>query len=817
MQWREMGREAGIGVGLVLLLTIVAMMPVRSAFAQTETVTVDIPPQELSTALTALAGQTQLQLLYASELVHGLTTKGVVGTVTPQDAVRQLLEGTGLQHTFTDGKTVTLQSALPAGAEAGAAAIVAEGTHSKPVKVPEVLVKDVRQRDELPSEYPGGEVANGGKLGVLGNRDIMSTPFNQTNYTSKLIQNQQVRFIADVLNNDPTARASASTSTGADDLSIRGFNVSNADLLFNGLVGVAPSFFNSMMAESIERVEVFKGPNALLNGVAQQGSIGGAINLVPKRAGVDPLTQFTGSYISNSQLGGHVDIGRRYGSDKQFGIRFNGVYRNGDTAIDNQSRESALAALGLDYQGKRFRVSGDFGYQYQHMRGIRDFTSVASGLPLPSAPDAPINYDGKYDFTRPKVYYGTLRGEYDLTDYLTAFVAAGGNDRSTNYVLTNRTIIDAQGTLQATSRQMVAETMSAWTVETGLRGRFVTGPVHHQMVLAYTTFNRYRKEGLGASSSAPQSNIYNPVFGLAPDVSTDVPLGKIQDMTLSGTTIADTLSIFDERVQLTAGVRFQSIDNTRFNRTTGAVRSTYYESAVSPVVGLIVRPWQPFAFYANYIQGLQQGPTAPLTAANAGEIFSPFVTKQYEFGTKADFGRFGTTLAFYQITQPSGFVDPSTNIFGVIGEQRHRGVDFNVYGEVTKDVRLLGGAAYIDSELTKTNNGINEGHTGIGVPKWRLVLGSEWDTPFLQGFTLFVRGTRNGLMYLDAANTQEVPSWARLDLGARYTILQPTGKPITFRVNVTNVLNNNYWDASSFGQFTLSDPRIVWLSATINF
>jgi len=235
------------------------------------------------------------------------------------------------------------------------------------------------------------------------------------------------------------------------------------------------------------------------------------------------------------------------------------------------------------------------------------------------------------------------------------------------------------------------------------------------------------------------------------------------------------------------------------------------------VVGLIVRPWQPFAFYANYIQGLQQGPTAPLTAANAGEIFSPFVTKQYEFGTKADFGRFGTTLAFYQITQPSGFVDPSTNIFGVIGEQRHRGVDFNVYGEVTKDVRLLGGAAYIDSELTKTNNGINEGHTGIGVPKWRLVLGSEWDTPFLQGFTLFVRGTRNGLMYLDAANTQEVPSWARLDLGARYTILQPTGKPITFRVNVTNVLNNNYWDASSFGQLTLSDPRIVWLSATINF
>jgi iron complex outermembrane receptor protein len=63
----------------------------------------------------------------------------------------------------------------------------------------------------------------------------------------------------------------------------------------------------------------------------------------------------------------------------------------------------------------------------------------------------------------------------------------------------------------------------------------------------------------------------------------------------------------------------------------------------------------------------------------------------------------------------------------------------------------------------------------------------------------------------------EVPSWARLDLGARYMFLQPNGKPVTIRANVTNVLNSGYWDANSFGQLTLSDPRVFWLSATIDF
>lgn len=844
--WDDVARYIGIAIfSSVMVVTChIGIGSAQDGDAATQNAAAmdfHISAQPLGAALNAFAVTSGWQISASSELTAGTESPGVIGSYTPEQGLKHLLSGTGLTYRMDGPQMATIHhdtssgvvpAAIVAGAAAGAAtgaAVVASdsgGASSeaavggKPVKVPEVVVKDVKERphrEELLPEYAGGDVATGGRLGVLGNRDIMDSPFNQTNYSSKVIQNQQIRYMADVLNNDPTARASASTSTGADDFSIRGFNVSNADIYFNGMVGVAPTFFNSMMAESLERVEVLKGPSALLNGIAQQGSIGGTINLVPKRAGADPLTQFTGSYISSTQFGGHADISRRFGSEKQFGVRFNGVYRNGDTPIDYQSRESALGTLALDYQVKRFRVVADLGYQYQNMQAIRDFTTVSSGVQVPKVPNNRGNYDGPHDFNKPQVYYGDLRTEYDILDQLTVFAAVGGSYRNSRYVLTNRNITDAAGDLEPTSMQLIAETMAAWTVEGGLQGRFVTGPVRHQATLAYTYFNRFRKEGSGPFTDVPQSNIYNPTFGPAPDTSVDPALHKIQDMTLTGTTLADTLSMFDERLQLTVAGRLQTIDNTRFTANTGSIRSTYYESAVTPMVGLVVKPWQRVSLYANYIQGLQQGPVAPLTSANAGEIFAPFVTTQYEFGGKVDFGRLGTSLAFYQIAQPSGFVNPTTNVFGINGEQRHRGMDFNIFGELTEGVRLLGGAAFIDSELTKTEDGLNDGHRGIAVPRWRFVLGGEWDTPFLSGFTLFARGTHNTSMFLDQANTQEVPGWARLDLGARYMFLQPNGKPVTIRANVTNVLDSGYWDANSFGQLTVSDPRVFWLSATIDF
>ena len=99
--------------------------------------------------------------------------------------------------------------------------------------------------------------------------------------------------------------------------------------------------------EAYERVEIFRGPSAFLNGFV--GAVGGTINLVPKRATNTAITSLAATYGTNGQVGGQADVGRRFGSDQQFGVRFNGTYRDGYTPLANNKERlrqyRALARL----------------------------------------------------------------------------------------------------------------------------------------------------------------------------------------------------------------------------------------------------------------------------------------------------------------------------------------------------------------------------------------------------------------------------------------------------------------------------------------
>ncbi|TIU10703.1 MAG: TonB-dependent receptor, partial [Mesorhizobium sp.] len=70
-----------------------------------------------------------------------------------------------------------------------------------------------------------------------------------------------------------------------------------------------------------------------------------------------------------------------------------------------------------------------------------------------------------------------------------------------------------------------------------------------------------------------------------------------------------------------------------------AVTSSSDQGAFTPLVGLVVKPWENVSLYANYVEGLSIGDTAPGTAINAGETLAPYRSRQIEVGTKIDFGR----------------------------------------------------------------------------------------------------------------------------------------------------------------------------------
>ena len=365
---------------------------------------------------------------------------------------------------------------------------------------------------------------------------------------------------------------------------------------------------------------------------------------------------------------------------------------------------------------------------------------------------------------------------------------------------------------------MLASEFQILTFDVGLRSAFNTDPVYHQAVMAYTQYSREIRSKM-VDFTLPESNMYRPVFVSVPPSSLLPSFGDIRkqgETDLSSFMLGDTLSILNERVQLTAGVRFQTIEAKNYNTITGAVTSEYDKSATTPMVGLVVKPWQHVSLYGNYVEGLQQGTTAPMTAANAGQVFAPFVTKGYEAGVKVDFGRITTTLAAFQINRPNGFVNPDTNIFGIDGEQRNRGLELSVFGEVIDGIRLLAGASYMDAELTKTQGGVNQGNKGRVLP-FQFILYGEWDVPYLNGFTFTSRVTHAASQYYNLANTAKVPEWTQWDLGARYRFERANGKPITIRANVENVLNSNDWYGSEFGQLIVRDPRTILVSATFDF
>ena len=129
---------------------------------------------------------------------------------------------------------------------------------------------------------------------------------------------------------------------------------------------------------------------------------------------------------------------------------------------------------------------------------------------------------------------------------------------------------------------------------------------------------------------------------------------------------------------------------------------------------------------------------------------------------------------------------------------------------------------FLDAVLTQTQGGLTDGWTAAGAPNVQLNLGGEWDLPFARGFTLDGRVVYTGQQYVNVAYPrQSIPEWTRLDVGARYTFdnaMSPTGKPITIRFNIDNLLNNNYWaGVTNTNSMFQGAPRFFRLSTTFGF
>lgn len=688
----------------------------------------------------------------------------------------------------------------------------------------EIIVIANGSQVDLSKPYAGGQVAQGGRVGLFGNLGVMDTPFNSTNYTADLIRNQQSRSVADVVQNDPAVRIARGFGNFQELYVIRGFSVYSDDLGYNGLYGLLPRQY--VAAEFLERVEVLRGANSFLNGAAPGGSsIGGTINLVPKRAPDADFNRVTVGYESDAQGYAAADIGRRFGENKEWGVRGNAVFRNGETSIDDEERRLGVGALGLDYRGERLRLSADLGYQDQ--RGDSPRPSVTPvGTGIPDAPDAKSNFAQDFTFAEEKDLFGVARGEYDIARNTMVWAAVGLRDSEEHNLLANPNA-DANGNLTAYAFENYREDLVT-TGEVGVRTEFKTGAVGHRLSLSANAFKLDSKNAyaFGNFAGFPAGTLDDPqpitserTFFTGGDIDDPLTTSKSE---LTSVAAADLLAFFDKRLLVLLGARYQSLEQHSYDYNSGAEDDTqrYDEDAVTPVFAVVVKPSNKVSVYANYAEALVQGGVAPATATNSvGKRLSPFKSKQYEVGTKYDGGSLGATLALFSVDQQTGIVGDDL-VYRADGEQRHQGVELSWFGEPLDGYRVLGGFTYIDAELRKSQGGDNEGRRPIGVPETQGNLGVEYDLRAVQGLTLEARVVYTGKQAASADGALEIPSWTRFDLGTRYAF-KLGERAVTLRARVDNVASRDYWasvgGSSGSNYLVVGNPRTVTLSASMDF
>jgi iron complex outermembrane receptor protein len=684
----------------------------------------------------------------------------------------------------------------------------------------------------LAKPFAGGQVARGGRFGVLGTLDNMDSPFSATSYTNELIQNQQARSVGDVLLNDPSVRVARGFGNFQETYFIRGFLLGSDSIAYNGIYSLLPRQYIS--SELFERVEVLRGPSAFLNGSAPGGDgIGGSVNLSPKRAGSEPLTQVTLGGATGSQFYGAADIARRFGPDESVGIRANAAHRNGGTGVDYEDVDLDVASVGLDWRSRNARLSADIGYQDHRLSQTRTNVTLAPSLLLvPTPPDSKSNWAQPWTYSNERDTFGTLRGEYDFSDNVTGWFAAGARSGSEANSLANITVDNALTGAGTTYRFDNTADEDVKAGQVGIRGIVWTGAVKHSLVASYDYFNSERKNAYRFDFLNTQAtNLYNPVYSPLPAFGPFAFGGNnlaspalTQEKRLTSYVLGDTMAFLNETLLLTVGARRQTLKVDNFAYDTGAPAGGNDESHTSPAAGIVFKVSKELSAYANYVENLAPGETAPaqvggLPVLNVGQTLAPYVSKQKEIGLKYESGGLGATAAAFSIEKPRALRN-GAGLFVAEGQDRHQGLEFTVFGEPVKGFRVLGGVTFLDAEQRDTGNPATNGNKVIGVPDQQGTVGLEWDVPGVPGLTLDGRVIATGASYADDLNILRVPGWGRVDIGARY-VTEVAGKLLTLRARVNNVADRNYWASvggyPGAGYLVLGNPRTFTLTATVDF
>ncbi len=705
-------------------------------------------------------------------------------------------------------------------------------------KVDTVVVTAKAQRSL--SKASDGDLRDRVNLGLLGRQNAFNTPITVVNYDEKAFADKSPRQVVDVMaQTDASVMAFGGETNTLQGVYVRGLQLDARQFSVNGLAGLYSAYSSPNAA--VGAAQLIKGASSATVGMDPEGAVGASVNIETKKATDKPIRQIGLAWYSDSRWQHSIDFGQRFGANKQFGARLNANLRKGDTPRDQYEEDSKEVALNLDYRGERLRAAIDGSYAKRATTGGRASVQDIQlfGFRLPEVPDGKINLSPAWQkqTTEDKSIQTTF--EYDVLDNLTVSGGIGQMKSSYEGNFAQIQILNQAGDYQNavpnnartgfTTQGARPFDFQSKTTSANLkaRGEFFTGNLSHNWNVAFDRVKRNRDHRQGDAINRNLMtglNIYHPVFPAAPTFS-EVKPNSNNTYTATSVALSDTLGMFQNKLRLTLGGRFQWMKQETTLASGVATNTQADAKRFSPMALVAYVPNNQLTVYGNYLEDLEPG-----AIDDDGNMSKPRVSRQAEMGVRKNWGNVVTTANVFQITRPtywarSGKYNGIAHIAGETqGKERNRGIEFNTYANLrNQTLRPSFGVMYLKSDLidAPSYTGVLLNGTQVSSPRVIAKAGIEWDTPFAQGLTLNAGVQHYGKSYQDSAKQYAFPSYTLVDVGAKYTMKLPQNQTLTLRGAVENVFNKNYWQVQR-GQYDRSFavvgmPRTFWMKADYAF
>jgi iron complex outermembrane recepter protein len=630
---------------------------------------------------------------------------------------------------------------------------------------------------ETPRGPVHGYVANRSASGTKTNTPIMQTPQSVSVIGAEQIRDQKPNKLDEVLRYSAGVRAGTfGADTRNDWWLIRGFKSDDIGLFLDGLQLFYTSYASwKLQPFNMERVEVLRGPSAVLYGGS---SPSGIVNVISKMPPAEPIRYIEAGVnnFGNAYVG--FDVGGPVATQPDKGklfYRFVGQVQNGGTQVDFIPDNNYFIAPSVTWKpdaDTTFTVLASASRQDTRGINFLPYQGTVTNAPFGKIPTSFFVGDPTVDkFTREQEMLG-----YQLERNLTDDVTFRQNARFAHVDVTYRGYVgsvwaDINTATLGRYNWYAKDTANQANLDNQLEYRFGTGPVQHTMLFGVDLkgyqIDDYQAFGFGV----PPISVFNPAYGAA---EVPLPTAPFRNFLITqkqaGTYLQDQMKLGNFTLVLSG--RNDWVETTQAARDTGALVGQRDDSRFSGRAGLIYNFDNGIAPYVSY--ATSYNPIIGLNASN--QLFLPETGKQAEIGVKVapkGFDGYFTVSAFDLVRQ-NVVTTTAAGIVPVLqnqtGEVTSRGIELEAVANLTRELKLIGAFTSYHLFTSKDLDPSLVGKMPTNTPQ---TLVSGWadytfkDGP-LAGFG-FGGGVRYvGSSWADTANTLEVPSVVLGDLALHY-------------------------------------------------